>query len=199
MENEKGLWPLKMCPKGRVTRKERNRINDFAVKALLSKLREERGHEYQDRGEPDAVIRNRPAPDRELAKATTGTLIGVELVDDFSGDEYQGMSALMPDLFRNGSLVVQVEDPRVSLLRVIANKHEKGQLRDYEPGCRILLVGLARHGAAVLGVDKVGVQGLSESMTYMDEFPDIDHVFVWWLESPVGVHLEHLWSRSSLP
>ena len=104
----------------------------------------------------------------------------------------------MTELVEKGSVVLGVEDPRSSLFRVIEGKHGKGQLQGYAFGNRILLIGLARVGAAVLGIDTVGIEELRNSITYMDTFPTIDHIFLWYLDME-GVRVEHLWSSSALP
>lgn len=192
------VFPLRMGLSRKAQAAEQERVQEVAVLALLQFLEARTGDQYEVTGHPDEEKRNERAPDREVRNRSSGDLIGLELVDDFSWDERQAFQRVLTELREKGSVELPVEDPRSSLRRVIDAKHKKGQLNGYRVGKRILLIGLARHGAAVLGVDKVGIPALSKSVTYMDQFPGIDHVFLWWLNSD-GVQVEHIWSRDSLP
>lgn len=199
--SDKDVFPVRFGLHRRDQEEENKRVRRFAVDALLKYLREETGCVYLRVRQPDEEVRDKPAPDWECRNETTESSFGVELVDDFSYPEQQEVMRLLPNLGPGESIVVPAEDPRSSLQRVILAKQGKGQLKDYSPGHRILLVALRRIGSSFL-LQGLSVEQLRQSVTYMDAAPDIDHVFVWELVSRRdynGAEVWHMWSRTALP
>lgn len=186
------LFPVRAMWSRRAEKQELKRIAQFAVKALIKFLGDKTGCSYRLLLQPEA------APDWELRNISTGAVIGIELTDDFSWDEQQTLTKAWPDIQSRGFADIKVQDPRNSFYKLIKKKYAKHQLVSYPAGNRILMVGLRRVGAAVLTVDVLGIDGLKESFTYMDQFPEIDHIFAWWLTAE-GVGFEHVWSRTAFP
>lgn len=186
------LFPIRGGLSGRAGKAERSRIGRFAVDALVKLLRDTTGSFHR------LVPQSEDAPDWEVVNETTGATIGIELVDDFSWHELQALKNPPLESQTASFVDIPVEDPRYSLYEVVRKKHAKHQLVGYPEGRRVLLVGLARVGAAVIGIDVLGVEELRRSVIYMDELPSIDHLFVWWATSD-GPAIERLWSRTQLP